>query len=104
MRPNSAQRCSVGTALPGLSSFSTPTPCSPVRRRRPPRTAQDVGAELLCLLQLAGLVGVEQDQRVQIAVAGMEHVGDAQAVLLRQLGHAAQHIGQPRRGIVPSMQ
>ena len=32
--------------------------------------------------ELAGLVGVEQDQRMQVAVAGVEHVRAAQAVLL----------------------
>jgi hypothetical protein len=38
---------------------------------------QDVGAERLCLLDLAGLVGVMEDQPVQIAVAGMEDDGNA---------------------------
>jgi hypothetical protein len=47
--------------------------------------AQDVGAEGLRLLQLARIVGIIQNQRMQIAVAGVEDVGDAQAVLLRQL-------------------
>ena len=39
--------------------------------------AQDVGAERLGPLQLARLVGVVEDQRMQIAVAGVEDVGDA---------------------------
>ena len=37
---------------------------------------QDAAAEFLGALQFAWLVGVEQDQRMQVAVAGMEHVGD----------------------------
>ena len=41
---------------------------------------EDVGAEGLDLLQIAGLVGVVEDERMQIAVAGMEHVGDAQPI------------------------
>src|SRR5436309_2695082 len=41
---------------------------------------EDVGAEALAAMQLIGIVGVEEDQRVQVAVAGMEHVDAAQAV------------------------
>src|SRR3546814_15021439 len=41
---------------------------------------QDVGAEVLRLLQLARLVGVVEDERMQVAVAGVKDVGDAQAV------------------------
>src|SRR4051812_22868243 len=37
---------------------------------------EDLGAELLGLFELAGLVGIVKDQRVQVAVTGMEHVGD----------------------------
>src|SRR4030088_1408983 len=44
---------------------------------------QDIGAEVLRPLDLAGLVSIVQDQRMQIAVAGMKHVGDAQIVLCR---------------------
>ena len=44
---------------------------------------QDIGAEGFRPLHLAGLVGVIEDQRMQIAVAGMKHVGDPQIVLFR---------------------
>ena len=44
---------------------------------------QDIGAEGLGPLHLAGLVGVVEDQRMQIAVAGMKHIGDAQTVFFR---------------------
>ena len=44
---------------------------------------QDVVAERLRAFQFAGLVGVIEDQRMQIAVAGVEDIGDAQAVLRR---------------------
>ena len=83
-----------------------PTPCSPVIV--PPtsmHSSRMLGAERLGLLQLAGLVGVEQDQRMQVAVAGVEDVRAAQAELLRQLLDALQAPARSaRRGMVPSMQ
>ena len=116
MRPSSAQRCSSGNTFPGLSrcfgSNAHLTRCCCVevvlvehlRHQVALLDAdavlagqhaadldaepQDVGAESLGRLELARLVGVIEDQRMQIAVAGMEDVGDAQPVLLRQLAHA----------------
>ena len=44
---------------------------------------QDVGAEGFRPLDLAGPVGIVQDQRVQVAVAGMKHIGDAKVVFCR---------------------
>src|SRR3546814_12995907 len=55
---------------------------------------QDVGAEFLRPLQLARPVRVVEDQRVQVAVAGMEDVCDAEAVLPRHLVHALQDLGE----------
>ena len=52
---------------------------------------QDVGAERLGLLEVARLVGVVEDQRVHVAVAGMEHVGDPEPVARGQLADPAQH-------------
>ena len=90
---------SISENIAGIRSrFSTPTPCSPVST--PPtstQSLQDVGAERLRPLELARLVGIVQDQRMQIAVAGVEHVGDAQPVLLRQLAHAREHLRQLAR-------
>src|SRR6185312_6620960 len=57
--------------------------------------AQDVRAEGFGALELAGIVGVVEDERVEIAVAGMEDIGNAQPMLLRQLAHMRQHLGQP---------
>ena len=119
--PYSAQRCSVGIALPGLSrpcgsnarltpwkasaarpancahiwlSFSTPTPCSPVIV--PPTATHSSRMSAAEVARRArsssGLAGVEQDQRMQVAVAGMEHVRAAQAVLRSQRLDAAQHL------------
>ena len=66
---------------------------------------EDLAAERLGALQLVRVVGVEQDQRMQVAVAGVEHVGAAQAVLLLHLGDARQHLAPGcLRGMVPSMQ
>ena len=64
---------------------------------------QDVGAELLRLVEAVRIVGVEHDQRMQVAVAGVEDVGDLQAVRVAHLADAAQHVGQPAVGIAPSM-
>src|SRR5882672_6793954 len=49
------------------------------------------GAESFRARELAGLVGVVEDERVQVAVAGVEYVGAAQAMLLFHLGDRAQH-------------
>jgi hypothetical protein len=59
---------------------------------------QQTSAEFLSTLQLTGLVGVEQDQRMQVAVAGMEDVGHAQSVFLGQLSGAPQYLGQGAAG------
>ncbi len=55
---------------------------------------EDFGAQRLGALQLARLVGIVEDQGVQVAVAGMEHVGDPQAVVRAQRLHALQDIRQ----------
>ena len=41
---------------------------------------EDIGAGAFGLGELLRVVGVEQDQRMQIAVAGVEDVGDREAV------------------------
>ena len=60
------------------------------------------GAEAHRPLQLVVVVGVEHDQRMQVAVAGVKHVGTGQPELLGQLGDAVQHLAQPlaRNGAV----
>jgi hypothetical protein len=60
--------------------------------------AQDVGAEGLRLLQVARHVGVEQDERVQVAVAGVEDIGDRQAVGFAHVAHGAQNAGKLAAG------
>jgi hypothetical protein len=64
---------------------------------------QDIGAELLGLLQFARLVGIVEDQRMQVAVAGVEDVGDAQAVL-SDISRIRAAPRQLAAGMVPSMQ
>src|SRR5262245_59673784 len=63
---------------------------------------EDVGPEAFRLLELARLVAIVENERVEIAVAGMEHVGDAQPVALGQFAHAPEHLRQarPRDGAV----
>ena len=132
MRPYSAQRASVGIALPGLSRprssnarltaknasrsavencthieliFSMPTPCSPVIV--PPSSHaqfENIRAERVGAFPLAGCVGVEQDQRMQVAVAGVKHVHAAQIVLFLHRLDARSIWPRCLRGIVPSMQ
>ena len=56
------------------------------------------------LWKLAGIVGVEHDQRVQVAVAGVEDVGDLQAAAVGHLLDAARaRRGNWLVGMVPSM-
>ncbi|MNZ97488.1 hypothetical protein D3C78_1167290 [compost metagenome] len=55
---------------------------------------EDVGTEQLAAVQLVGVVGIEQDQRVQVAVARVEHVGAAQLVLFLHLLDGQQDVGQ----------
>ena len=43
---------------------------------------QDVRAERLGALGLAGLVGVVKNQRVQVAIAGVKDIGDAEPIPL----------------------
>src|SRR5690606_15602240 len=56
--------------------------------------AQDVGAEILRALQLVADIGVIEDQRMQIAVAGVEDIGDTQPVFFRKFAHAGQYARQ----------
>src|SRR5882757_4079407 len=55
---------------------------------------QDIGAEGFGPFDLTGLVGIIQDQRMQIAVAGMKHVGDAEIVLSREVADSRQGLRQ----------
>ena len=66
--------------------------------------AQDIGAEGFRPLHLAGLVGIVENQGMQIAVASMKHIGDAQIVLGREIADPRQRLGSAPRGMVPSMQ
>ncbi len=55
---------------------------------------ENVGAERVGAFPFARLVRVEQDQRMQIAVAGVEHVHAAQRVFLFHLFDRAQHAAE----------
>ena len=65
---------------------------------------QDFRAERLGPLELARLVGVVEDQRMKVAVAGVEDIGDAQPVARSSVASAAEPRQIALRGIVPSMQ
>src|SRR5450759_4324119 len=45
-------------------------------------------------LHFAGLVGIVQDQGMQVAVPGMKHIGDAQIVLGREVADPRQRLRQ----------
>ena len=89
---------------PRNARFSRPTPCSPVID--PPKLdaePQDVRRQPLGAFERAGLAAIEQDQRVQVAVAGMKHVGDAQAVARLTIAQCAASASPSRvRGTTPS--
>ena len=55
---------------------------------------QNVGAKEFAAVQLVGVVGVKQNQGVQIAVACVEHIEAAQLVFFFHLGNGLQDVGQ----------
>src|SRR5687767_3180378 len=55
---------------------------------------EDLETRLLHAVELA--LPREEDERMEVAVAGVEHVRDPDAVSLRYLAHRAQYVGQPR--------
>jgi hypothetical protein len=55
---------------------------------------QDPAAEFLGAFQFAGGVGIVEDERMQVAITGMEDVADRQAVFLREGGDAVQDLGE----------
>ena len=57
--------------------------------------AHDQPRELLRPLGLPGHAAVVADERMQVSVARVKHVGHSQPVLGRQLLDPAQHLGQP---------
>ncbi|MNF32012.1 hypothetical protein D3C84_127870 [compost metagenome] len=59
---------------------------------------ENLAAQGFGTLQLTGLVGIEQDQRVHVAIAGMEHVGHAQAVFGGQRADGLEHPRQRAAG------
>jgi len=51
---------------------------------------KDFTPELFCFFQFTGVVGIIEDQRMQISIACMKDVGDTEAVMLGHLVHALQ--------------
>ncbi len=81
------------------SRFSRPMPCSP--DNTPPAAtehADDLLAGGVNSIHDTWLALVEHQQRMQVAVAGMEHVHHQQVVSLDDLVDLAQHFGQPATG------
>jgi hypothetical protein len=65
---------------------------------------QDFGPHRLAGFEIARLVGIEQDQRVQVAVAGVEHVGHVEAILFDSSSMRRSTSGSWLTGMVPSRQ
>jgi len=57
--------------------------------------AQDVARDRFGLVLFAFDACVVQHERMQVSVAGVEHVGDAEPVFLGQTRHGGEHLGQP---------
>src|SRR5262249_49608050 len=55
---------------------------------------EDLRSERLGPLQLARRIGVVENQRMQVAIAGVKYIGYPQAVSSRHLLHPVQHLGQ----------
>src|SRR5690349_3349890 len=55
---------------------------------------QDVGAERFSALQLTFLVRIVHDEWMEVAIAGVEYIGNTQSVLVRHLAHAGEHARQ----------
>ena len=60
------------------------------------RSQHDLLAGGVHLLEHAGLARVERQQRMEVAVAGVEHVEHPQAARRRDLVDTAEHLDQPR--------
>ena len=65
---------------------------------------QDSCARKFRPVGLFGAVGIVENQRMEIAVAGVEDVGDLQAVLGADLADPRQRVRQLASGMMPSMQ
>jgi len=65
---------------PIISIFSIPMPVSPVMERRHRYSAENFIARLPDAIELAGHMVIEQNERVQIAVAGVKNIADEEAV------------------------
>ncbi len=78
------------------SRFSRPMPCSPDST---PPAASDARDDLVAggvhPIEHAGLAGVEHEQRVQVAVAGVEDVHHEQVVRGRDPLDLRQHLDEP---------
>ena len=74
-----------------------PMPCSPLIT--PPAATQTSRISRPAAItrgELVGVAAVEGDVRVQVAVAGVEHVRESQPVAVRDRAHLLEHLGQLR--------
>ena len=65
---------------------------------------EDFGTEIFGTFELTGIIGIVEDQRMQVAVAGMEYIGAAQPVFFSIAVMPRSTSARRFRGMVPSMQ
>jgi hypothetical protein len=83
--------------------FSTPMPCSPVTL--PPQAmhfVENLVAGRQHALDLIGVALVEEQDRMDVAVAGVKDVGDADAYFAADRDDPPQNVRQLVRGTTPS--
>src|SRR5215813_13591056 len=59
---------------------------------------QDIGAESLGPFDLAGFVGIIKDERVEVAVTGMEYVSNGQLISFRESPHPGKNLREASEG------
>ena len=91
-------RRSSGLKTHGMNAlFSSPMPCSPESAPPNSMTARKhLLARALDLVQDLAIAQVEKDVGVEVAVAGVEHVGHGQPVVLADLSHGGQDLRKLR--------
>jgi len=92
----------VGPNILGMAfNLSRPTPCSPVMNHHAPGTVEDP-PDTSSAGPFAINARIEEHQRMEVAVPGVEHVGHADARRRRQGTDLAQDLLQGGAGTTPS--
>ena len=102
---NSCSSSAAGTARTSVDLLDADAVLAGDRAAHVDAQLEDLGAEVLGALELAAVVRVEQDQRMQVAVARVEHVARSAGRTSPPSPRSRSSMSARRaRGIVPSMQ